>query len=510
MLEVNNLSIKDIKGNRFLVKDLSFVVNPGDKVAIIGEEGNGKTTLLRAIFKDEKINDTFEITGSIKTKGKIKFLRQFFSEEWLNESVESFFLKENPSDEIKFENYNKYGEYLKHLSNLGLNDDILSSRKLIKNLSGGEKVKIRLAKILSNNADILILDEPTNDIDIDTLKFLENFINETNVPILFVSHDETLLENTANAVIHLEQINRKTKARSTFSKLSYEDYIHERLNYIDKENQKHYNEKRDRLSQERKVAEIKKLIQEQNPERQNAMRQAISTERRLADNLITEYYDSEESINVFFDENTNVPNNKVIIDLENYSLELKNGKIIDKINFKVTGSKHIVIFGENGSGKTSFLKSIYEQLKGDSSLNVGYMPQDYEDIFQKYKTAIDFLSDGNKNHSLSYIRTLMGRMKFTPEEQTSKLKFISGGQKAKLYIIKMILEKNNVLILDEPTRNLSPLSNPVIRNMLKNFKGTIISVSHDRKYINEVGEEKYILENQEFKKVDEYVREKRI
>lgn len=504
MLEVNNLNIFNKKSGKYLVENLSFNAHPGDKIAVIGEEGNGKTTLLKIINGDKDIYQNFEVSGDINKKGKISFLKQFFEKEFVNQSIEHFFLKDNPEEEINYDNYNKYNDYMKSLSDLGMNPKIISSSRKISSLSGGEKVKIRLAKILCEKADILLLDEPTNDIDIETLELLENIINNLNIPIIYVSHDETLLENTCNVIIHLEQINRKTKARSTVSKLNYSDYIEKRMNFINKENQLHFNEKKERKEQEKKISTIKQVVQDNNPERQNAMRQVIATQNRLNKEDVTMYYDTEESINVFFDEEVKVPNGKVIVNLENYCLKLKNGNKIENINFNITGSEHVVIYGQNGSGKTTFIKEIYNMLKEDKSLNIGYMPQTYEEEFKKYQMPIEFL---NSKEPESFVRALMGRMKFTTEEQLLSLNNLSGGQKAKLYILKMILNKNNVLLLDEPTRNLSPLSNPVIRNILIEYKGAIISISHDRKFISEVADTIYNLEYNELKKI-EYIKRK--
>ena len=170
-----------------------------------------------------------------------------------------------------------------------------------------------------------------------------------------------------------------------------------------------------------------------------------------------------------------------------------NNTIASNISLFVQGPEHIVIVGQNGAGKSTLMKKIYAELKEREDINLGYMPQNYEDILDLNQSAVDFLKI--KNVPDSEIRSLMGNMKFTSDEMTSLIKELSGGQRAKLLLIKMILENCNVLLLDEPTRNLSPLSNPVIRNILTNYNGTIISVSHDRKYIKEVCQKAYWLDS---------------
>ena len=141
----------------------------------------------------------------------------------------------------------------------------------------------------------------------------------------------------------------------------------------------------------------------------------------------------------------------------------------------------------------TLIKIIYDELKGRTDINVGYMPQNYDDILSKYKTVLDFICNSGNKEEITKARMFLGNMKFTRDEMTGNIKDLSNGTKAKLFLIKLVLDKCNVLILDEPTRNVSPLSNPVIRKVLKEFGGTIISVSHDRKYLDEVIDTLYIL-----------------
>ncbi len=161
-----------------------------------------------------------------------------------------------------------------------------------------------------------------------------------------------------------------------------------------------------------------------------------------------------------------------------------------------------MIIGRNGSGKTTLFNKIYENLKNRENIKLGYMPQNYSLSLPMNNTALEYLSSSLSKEDITRARTLMGSMKFTSEEATSKIKELSDGQKTKLILLKLILTDSNVLLLDEPTRNLSPLSNPVIREVLKEYKGTIISVSHDRKYITDVCDTVYNLTKDGLKKVN--------
>ena len=248
MLEIKDLIISI--SDRYLIKNLNLILNNGDKLAIIGEEGNGKSTLLKSILG---ICEYAEISGNINLKGnRIGYLEQSISVDKLDKSVYEFLF----IDESDY--YDKINNLYKHLETISLNDDILKQK--IGTLSGGEKVKISILKLLLNEYDILFLDEPTNDLDIETLEWLEKFINNTNKPIMYVSHDETLLANTANMILHLEQIKKKTECRHTLLKIDYDTYVEQRLRKIEKQTQVARSEKREFNKQQEKLQRIMKNV----------------------------------------------------------------------------------------------------------------------------------------------------------------------------------------------------------------------------------------------------------
>ena len=228
MLDIKNLTLKTIKGEKEIIKDLNLTINDNDKIAIIGEEGNGKSTLLKCIYNQDLIKDYIIVTGKIvKNNLNIGYLEQFLDSEWNTQLVSEYFLKDEACSEIDYEKYSEIYKLDSIFKKLNLDYDKFENN-LIGNLSGGEKVKIQIAKILLNSPDLLLLDEPTNDIDIETLEWLEKFILESKVPVVFISHDEVLLENVANGILHLEQINNKTKAKYTIEHIGYKEYIEKR------------------------------------------------------------------------------------------------------------------------------------------------------------------------------------------------------------------------------------------------------------------------------------------
>lgn len=491
MLEIKDLSISI--NDRYLIKNLNLVLKSCDKLAIIGEEGNGKSTLLKSILG---ICEYAKINGIINFKGnRIGYLEQSMNAENLNKTVYEFlFINEK-------DYYDKINNLYKYLALIDLSDEILEQK--INTLSGGEKVKISILKLLINEYDILFLDEPTNDLDIEMLEWLEIFISNTNKPIIYVSHDETLLSNTANMILHLEQIIKKTDCRHTLLKIDYNTYVEERLKKIEKQNQVAKSEKREFDKRQEKLQKVmqkveykQNTISRSDPHGAKVLKKKMhslkSQEKKLDNNKLTEILDVEESINFFF-ENTEIPRTKNII-----NLDIKELKIVDKIlskNIKldIVGNIHLCIVGKNGVGKSTLIKLIYEKLKDRNDIRLGYMPQAYNDILNNYEYVLDFISPNGSKDEITKARMLLGNMKFTREEMIGKIQDLSNGTKAKLFLVKLVLDKCNVLILDEPTRNVSPLSNPVIRKVLSKYKGTIISVSHDRKYINEVIDNLYTL-----------------
>jgi len=491
MLEINNLTISI--NDRYLIKNLNLVLNSGDKLAIIGEEGNGKSTLLKSILG---ICEYAEISGNINLKGnRIGYLEQSINDDKLDKSVHEFlFIDEN-------DYYDKINNLYKYLELISLRDEILKQK--INTLSGGEKVKISILKLLLNEYDILFLDEPTNDLDIETLEWLEEFINNTNKPIMYVSHDETLLSNTANMILHLEQIKKKTECRHTLLKIDYDSYVAQRLRKIDKQTQVAKSEKREFNKQQEKLQRIMQKVEHQQNTISRAdphgaavlkkkMHSLKSQEKKLDETNLTEIPDVEESISFFF-ENIEIPRTKNIIKLDLDELKVADKLLSKKIELDIIGNVHLCIIGKNGVGKSTLIKLIYDELKDRNDIKVGYMPQTYDDILNNYKNVLDFICSSGSKDEITKARMFLGNMKFTREEMTGNIKDLSNGSKAKLFLVKLVLDKCDVLILDEPTRNVSPLSNPVIRKVLKEYKGTIISISHDRKYINEVVNALYVL-----------------
>lgn len=491
MFDVKNLSI--IVNGRYLVENLSFTLNKGDKLAIIGEEGNGKSTLLKTLLGK---CDYATITGNINRKNiSIGYLEQTLNEIVLDKSVHDFLFES--TDEY----YNKINDLYKYADTLNINESLFN--QALQTLSGGEKVKVRILKLLLSEADVLLLDEPTNDLDLETLDWLEKFICNSNKPIMYVSHDETLLSNTANMILHLEQIKSKTECRHTILRIDYDTYVEERLRKITKQTQVANSEKREFNKKQEKLRQVTQKVEYQqntisrgDPHGARLLKKKMHSlkaqEKKLDDITLTELPDVEESIRFEFT-NVFLPRTKNILNLNIPELKIQNKVLAHNIKLDVVGNEHVCIIGHNGCGKTTLIKYIYNELKNRDDIKLGYMSQDYEESLKDFDTVLDYIAVNKNKEEITNIRSWLGNMKFTRNEMTGKIADLSNGSKAKLILLKLVFDNCNVLLLDEPTRNVSPLSNPVIREVLKKFNGAIISVSHDRKYIQEVANKVYLL-----------------
>ena len=515
MLQIKNLKLIHDKDYRVLIDGLSFAVNPGDKIVIIGEEGEGKSTLLKWIYKPELIESYAEALGERAISGeKIAYLPQELTAEETELSVYDFMCAEPQFIEMNPAELAALG------SAIGINREMFFDTREMKTLSGGEKVKIGLARILAGRPTMLLLDEPSNDIDIETLEWLEGFINKSKEGILFVSHDETLIERTANRVIHIEQLNHKTTPRHTVANMPYRQYVKERLHGFELQESQAKLERREQRIAEEKWRRIyqrdeheQNTISRQDPSGGRLLKKKMhavkSQGRRLEkqrENL-TDAPQFEREINLMFDYEPEVPGGKVLLSLNIPELRVNEGDggfnrddsgdkgrvLARDISLEVRGDDKICIVGQNGAGKTTLLKLIKGELEKRSDISVAYMPQNYEELLDMNQTPEEFLvRDGSKEERV-IINNRLASLRFTPDDMGRKIKELSGGQKAKLLLLSLTLSGADVLIMDEPTRNFSPLSGPVIRRILAGFGGAIISVSHDRKYIEEVANEVYRL-----------------
>ncbi len=512
MLQIKNLTISHKKDLRSIVQNFSLVLNDGDKAVMIGEEGNGKSTVLKWIYDPELVEDYAECQGErILNRERLGYLAQELPAEHKEKSLYDFFSEEPTFWEQTPKDLSKMaGEF-------GLTTEFFYGEQKLGTLSGGEKIKAQMLRLLMAEPTVLLLDEPSNDIDIETLEWLERFIVNWPHIVLYISHDETLIERTANMVIHMEQLKRKTESKYTVAKVPYTQYIEERKAGLDRQERLAQNDKREKEIRDEKIRKMEQKVGSALDNISKAERDAIgqmlkkkmkavkSMEKRFEreDENMTEMPETEEAI--FFklgDKESKVPAGKTVIEYTLDELRTPDGErvLARDIKLLVRGSEKLCFIGKNGVGKTTLLRKMAEELLSRKDIHAEYMPQNYEELLDLSVTPVDFLDTTGEKEERTRIRTYLGSLKYTADEMDHPMAELSGGQKAKVLLLKMSLSKANVLILDEPTRNFSPLSGGVIRKILAEFPGAILSISHDRKYMEEVCDTIYRLTEDGLKK----------
>ena len=493
MLQIKNLTIYHKKDLRALLKDFSFVLRDGEKAALIGEEGNGKSTLLKLIYNPALVEDYAEYSGEIITESTVfGYLPQELPEAEKALSAAEFLTEKGFFDL-------PYDEGAALCRELGIEYERCWSEQRMGAFSGGEKVKLSLLAALCKKPDVLLLDEPSNDIDIETLEWLERFINGCKLAILYISHDETLLENTATAIIHMEQLRKKSVPRAAAFRLSYSEYVRCRAELFEHQEQmaqsdrRDFNEKMERFRRIRdKVEHDQSSVSRGDPHGGAMLKKKMHTVQSMGRRFekekeqLTASPEQEDTIFLRFGESAALPPGKTVLKLELPVLKAGGRVLAENIQLEVHGGEHLCITGKNGVGKTTLLRLIAAELLPRKDIRAAYMPQNYADLLPQEKTPTEFLCRGGSGEERTKVRSYLGSMRFTRAETEHPISELSGGQKAKIFFAQFALGDYNVLILDEPTRNLSPLSGPEVRFVLKSFGGTIISVSHDRKYIAEV------------------------
>ena len=501
MLQIRNVTVQSKKDGRTLADGLSFALHSGERAALIGEEGNGKSTLLKWIHDPALTAGYAEITGERMIRGKTGYLPQELEEKDKDLSV-SVFLE----DACGFWSLSPR-EVAKKAAQLKIPQALFEESRPMGTLSGGERVKVQLAALLLDGSDILLLDEPSNDLDIETLEWLSGFMRSFPGAILYISHDEILLEETADCVIHLEQVRRKTICRCTVSREGYREYMEKRTRSIAHQEQvarfeqADFRRKKDRyLSIYQSVDHAQESLTRKDPSTGRLLKKKMHTVKAMGKRLdreeedLTPLPEAEWAILPKWEEDLPpLPNGKVVLDFFQPELRAGDRVLSRNVRLKITGPEKICVIGPNGCGKSTLMERIAEELLARKDIRVTYMPQRYGEGVDYSMRPEELLAPDGDKESVTKARIYLGSMKYTTEEMSHSVSDLSGGQRAKLLLLKAILEKSNVLLLDEPTRNFSPLSCPEVRKLLASFPGCILSVSHDRRYIAEVTPTVYIL-----------------
>ena len=520
MLNIHNLSISF--GGTYLFEEVTFRMGAGDRVGLVGKNGAGKSTMLKILAGDFKPD-----SGQIATEKEVKigFLRQDIDFEHgrtvLEEAYEAFIdikVVERKLEEINHQlvtrtdyesddyskiiedlsdythrfdllgGYNYIGDTEKILLGLGFKRDVFNNQT--ETFSGGWRMRIELAKLLLQANDILLLDEPTNHLDIESIIWLESFLRNYSGVVVIVSHDKMFLDNVTNRTIEISL----GKAYD-FNK-PYSQYLELRHEIREKQLATQKN-------QAKKIEETEKLIEKFR---------AKASKASMAQSLIKKL-DKVERIEVDEDDNSvmnisfpvsKVPG-KVVIEAENVTKAYGDKIILSNIDLLIERGSKIAFVGQNGQGKSTFIKAIVNEfeyqgiIKMGHNVQVGYFAQNQAEYLDGEITLLRTMEDAATDTNRSKVRDMLGSFLFRGDDVDKKVKVLSGGERNRLALCKLLLQPINVLLMDEPTNHLDIKSKNVLKAALQKFEGTLLLVSHDRDFLQGMSNLVYEFKDQKIK-----------
>ena len=488
MIKINHLTITKNKDLRDLVSDLNINIQDGEKVAIIGEEGNGKSTLLKTLM-GEKLAD-FSIKGEIQSDiQSLAYIPQHLPEILKNRTLHDYFFLD--STELDYSILYRLAE------ELHFDSDRFASDQEIGSLSGGESLKIQLIHEFAKPFEILFLDEPSNDLDIEMVDWLKKQIHKTRQTVIFISHDEDFLSQTADTIIHLRLVKHRKEAETLVEHLDYDSYSDHRKASFVRQSQQAANDQRIYEKTMEKHRRVKQNVETALRATKDStagrllakkMKNVLSQEKRYekAAQSMTQKPLEEEQIQLFFSDIEPLAASKVLVRLENETLSIGQRILSQGLQLTIRGQEKIGIIGPNGVGKSTLLVKLQQLLSGKREISLGFMPQDYQETLQLNLSPVEFLSQTRHKEEIQKIQSYLASLNFSYPEMHHQIHSLSGGQQGKLLLLNLVLRKPNFLLLDEPTRNFSPTSQPEIRKLFANYPCGLITVSHDRRFLKEV------------------------
>jgi ATP-binding cassette subfamily F protein 3 len=535
MINIHNLSIS-FQGE-FLFEEITFKLNQGDRVGLIGKNGAGKSTMLKILSKELE-QDSGQIAADKDLK--IGFLKQdidfTFGRSVLEESYEAFTeikIIEAQLDSINNQlaeredyeseayhqlmvdvnelqhqyeiigGYNYQGDTEKILQGLGFKRE--DFEKLTDTFSGGWRMRIELAKLLLQNNDLLLLDEPTNHLDIESIIWLESFLKNYAGAVVIVSHDKMFLDNVTNRTIEIS-LGRIYDYPKPYSK------------YLVLRDEIRGQQLASQKNQQKQIEQTERLIEKFR---------AKASKATMAQSLIKKL-DKIDRIEVDEDDNSvmtlnfpvSITPGKVVVEADNISKNYDDNQVLSHVNLIIERDAKTAFVGQNGQGKSTLAKILVGDIQHDGNLKlghnvqIGYFAQNQAEYLDGSKTVLDTMIDAANETNRSKVRDILGSFLFRGDEVEKYVRVLSGGERNRLALAKLMLQPFNVLIMDEPTNHLDIKSKMVLKDALKRFEGTLILVSHDRDFLQGLTSTIYEFKDEKIKKylgdIDYYLEQRNV
>lgn len=507
-------------GERIIVKDGSFHIEDREKVAFVGVNGAGKSTILKMIIGEEPTDSGNIVLTKGKTIGYLAQQQNLISGNSIYEELKTakadiikleeqirtieHELKELSGDELQnrlntynrlmseFESKNGYAyesEIIGVLKGLGFQENEFS--KEASTLSGGQKTRVSLGKLLLTKPDILLLDEPTNHLDLNSISWLETYLLNYPGAVFIVSHDRFFLNRVVTKVVEIDQGHLRMYDGN------YKDYAEKKRQLRDAQMKEYLNQQREIKHQEAVIEKLKSFNREKSIKRAESREKMLDKIERIDKPM-----DSIQEMH--FELNPSCISGNDVLTVEHLTKRFETQTLFSDISFEIKRGEHVAIIGDNGTGKTTLLKILNQVLDADegsftlgSKVKIGYYDQEHH-VLHDSKTIFEEISDDYPTLTNTQIRNTLAAFQFTADDVFKLIRDLSGGEKGRVSLAKLMLSEANFLILDEPTNHLDITSKEILEQALNDYTGTILYVSHDRYFINQTASRILELVNQTF------------
>ena len=507
-------------GERIIVKDGSFHIEDREKVAFVGVNGAGKSTILKMIIGEEPTDSGNIVLTKGKTIGYLAQQQNLISGNSIYEELKTAKadiikleeqirtiereLKGLSGDELQtrlntynrlmseFEAKNGYAyesEIIGVLKGLGFQENEFS--KEASTLSGGQKTRVSLGKLLLTKPDILLLDEPTNHLDLNSISWLETYLLNYPGAVFIVSHARFFLNRVVTKVVEIDQ------GHLRMYNGNYKDYAEKKRQLRDAQMKEYLNQQREIKHQEAVIEKLKSFNREKSIKRAESREKMLDKIERIDKPM-----DSTQEMH--FELNPSCISGNDVLTVEHLTKRFETQTLFSDISFEIKRGEHVAIIGDNGTGKTTLLKILNQVLDADegaftlgSKVKIGYYDQEHH-VLHDNKTIFEEISDDYPSLTNTQIRNTLAAFQFTADDVFKLIRDLSGGEKGRVSLAKLMLSEANFLILDEPTNHLDITSKEILEQALNDYTGTILYVSHDRYFINQTASRILELVNQTF------------